>query len=95
VKHASLLGANPLYKQLPSLLQKIIQAVAAILRQAPYYKLRSLSVITVLDEIFSMMVIALRMNDFYETFNTNRDVLIEDIIFRTLGLTPTDIDDFY
>lgn len=65
------------------------------MRSYPYYKIKDLSVLNTLDEVYGFFITTIRANSFYHTFVKNKEKMIEDLIFRALMLTPIDYENYY
>jgi len=65
------------------------------MKNHPYYKIKDLSVLSSLDEVYVLFISALRSNLFYNVFVQYKEKMIEDLIFRALVLTPTDYENYY
>lgn len=65
------------------------------MKKHPYYKIKDLSVLSTLDEVYIFFITSLRINCFYQVFVQYKEKMIEDLIFRALVLTPNDYENYY
>lgn len=94
VKDPKELAANPIIQK-PAMIPMLISSVYQMFNQLPYHKIKSPSLIKVIEEIYNTLIVTIRFNVFYSAFSQCRKELIQGCLFRTLVLNGEDYENYF
>ena len=94
VKDAKALSSNRIIQK-PMMIPLLVSSVQQILSQVPYHKIKSPSLIKLIEETYNTLIVAIRSNVYYSTFAECRKELIQGCLFRTLLLNAEDYDNYF
>lgn len=89
VRDPQILSTNLIIKK-PMLIPFLISSVEQLFTATPYQKIKSYSLIRLIEEVYDILLVAIRSNIYYADFLESKKSLLQNCIFKTLLLNEND-----